>query len=134
ADVSQFRLGKEVVLGEEGTSVSFKQQKTASRKTAAWPQHLEEALSRYLDLYRPLLSRGNHCDAIWLSRKTGRRLSRSQIGRAVSTLSLRLTGRAVSPHFVRNCFMTSVAEEAPEHLDSASLHLGHSDARSREPY
>lgn len=133
-DVSGFRLGVEVMVGAEGLGLAVVQQKTKGRKATAWPSRLEGPLRDYLSLYRPLLSRGKASDALWLSGMSGNPLSRGHIGRAVSSLSRRLTGRTISPHFVRNLYMTSVAEEAPQHLEGASLQLGHRDERSRQPY
>lgn len=133
-DVVRYRLGKEVVVGGAGAALTVIQQKTGGRKVTAWPSRLVDPLRAYLSLYRPLISHGKNGDALWLSGKTGDPLTQSQIGRATLALSRRLTGKAVSPHFVRNCFLTSVAEEAPQHLDGASLQLGHCSERSSAPY
>ena len=92
-------------------------------------------VSRYLDLYRPVLARpGSPPSALWLSSRHGRRLTEKYIGRLVGATTLSTVGVRVSPHLFRTAAASGAAIYGGDnpHLGSAVLH--HADPHATEDY
>lgn len=134
ADFHSLALGKTVHVNDESAQLYVMQAKTHQGKSSEWPAELQAPLQRYLDVYRPLLSWGYSEDALWLSGKTGSPLSQSRLASIVRQLTTVLFGKSLSPHFIRNVYATSFAEENPDHLPDVSMMLGHRDERAIVAY
>ncbi|WP_026987058.1 tyrosine-type recombinase/integrase [Fodinicurvata fenggangensis] len=134
ADFHTLALGETVQVNEESAQLYVMQAKTHQGKSSDWPTELQVPLQRYLDVYRPILSWGHTEDALWLSGKTGSPLSQSRLASVVTQLTNAIFGKSLSPHFIRNVYATSFAEENPDRLPDVSMMLGHRDERSIDAY
>jgi integrase/recombinase XerD len=89
------------------------------------PPEFTPWLEQYLQVHRPLLSRGPQTSRLWLSIRGGP-ASGQTIYIAVCKLTEQLTGRPIHPHLFRDCLVSEMAEQAPDRLPAASRILGHS--------
>ena len=99
------------------------------------PSSLTPWIDRYLEHYRPSLSRApDNCGSVWLSSNTGEPLSYTAVELIISRTTLATTGVNVSPHLFRAAAATTAAiygNHMP-HLASALLH--HTDPSVTEQH
>ncbi len=90
-------------------------------------------LDEYIRTVRPLLSKQNSPDNVFLSR-FGRKISRQQLWKIITRLA-RKAGikRQVKPHTLRHSFATHLIERGAD-LRSVQTMLGHSDISSTQIY
>jgi integrase len=88
------------------------------------PNELTDYVDRYLQIHRPLLSRGNNgSKALWLSHH-GDPLRYAAVADLVPTTTERIVGKKVSPHLFRTAGVTTLATHAGDqpHAGGALLH------------
>jgi site-specific recombinase XerD len=88
------------------------------------PNELTEYVDRYLQIYRPLLSRGNTVsNALWISHN-GNPLSHATIAVLIPKTVESITGKKVSPHLFRTAGVTTLATHAGDqpYAGGALLH------------
>jgi integrase len=103
-----------------------------------WPEQLTAALETYLACHRnvflaPLRTSQSRESALWLS-FLGTRMTRAGIYGVVVARTREGLGRAVNPHLFRDCAVTSLAIEDPDHIGIAARLLGHSTVSTTERY
>jgi len=109
-----------------------------------WPEPLQSALVRYLQVYRPVLV-AKTIPPAWL--KTDARNSnrksyhhlwviswRSGLYYIITKRTAAWFGRPVNPHLFRHAAATSIAIEDPEHVGIVMRVLGHSSFRTAEKH
>ncbi len=98
---------------------------------------LPEALTDYVDTYltehRPVLLGGAISNRVWISR-FGSNLSETVIRHHVKNRTEKAFGQALSPHLFRDCAVTSIAIEDPDHVRIAANILGHSRLSTTRRY
>jgi integrase/recombinase XerD len=99
------------------------------------PDQFTGWIDRYLDNYRPQLSRRFATpiagDGFWIS-KGGRQLTAKGVGHCISAVTQRELGRALNPHLFRKIIPTELATRDPLHVGIAQPLLGHADYRTTQ--
>jgi site-specific recombinase XerD len=88
------------------------------------PEELTNSIKRYLDVYRPILTRGNTgSNALWIA-INGKPMSYASMGELITETTRITIGVNVSPHLFRTAGVTSLATRAGDkpHAGSALLH------------
>jgi integrase/recombinase XerD len=139
------RLGRQLnkVGGNWHILLAAHETKTRVPYQAVLPFALVSKLERYLDLYRPILLRGNRVsdptnkiyrerktlndpglDAVWIS-EVGTHLKQEALAARIAKRTGAAFGLSISPHLFRDVAATSIAVDNPKHIGDASLVLGH---------
>ena len=97
-------------------------------------RRVPECLNRYIEIYltqaRPvLLQSGSASNALWLSSKTSRPISRVGFCNLISKLTLETLGVSVSPHLFRTAAASTAATYGGNTPHLASALLNHTDPR-----
>ncbi|SEL92823.1 Phage integrase family protein [Roseivivax marinus] len=97
------------------------------------PEPCLSVLRRYLDDGRPVLAaRGAGDDPhLWLDR-SGKGLSYDYIGPRIASVTERVLGKRIPPHFFRDAAATTLARMSPESTKLIRPILGHSSDRTAE--
>lgn len=131
----ELELNKSVHLTEDEIMVSLSEDmtKTGVPWEAAVPPQIDLLLRHYIADVRPaLLARG--CQAhnvLWVG-KRGEIMNQDYIGSRIGDVTLRLTGKRVSPHLFRDCAATTLARLSPESARLIRPVLAHSGFRTAE--
>jgi integrase/recombinase XerC len=98
------------------------------------PYDLHLHLDRYLDVYRPILLCGNcDVDALWVSSK-GNAFADGMVAQRITKRTADRFGTSINPHSFRHLSVTTVSEDAPEHITDAARILGHANLKTTEKY
>jgi integrase/recombinase XerD len=87
----------------------------------------------YLDNVRPALLQAVEWDHLWIT-KYGNPMKGKTIYDRITTVTERAFGVSINPHLFRDCAVTSVAIDDPEHIGIAAPILGHTDPRTTEKH
>jgi site-specific recombinase XerD len=99
------------------------------------PEVLNDAIDVYLKQSRPdLLGSRGPTDFLWISSRTGRRITTKNLGTLISKLTSRTLGVDVSPHLFRTAAATTAAMYGGNTPHLASAVLGHTDSRVTEEH
>jgi site-specific recombinase XerD len=99
------------------------------------PECLNHAIDVYLNQSRPVLLGSNTpTDFLWISSKTGRRMTTKNLGTLISKITHRTLGVDVSPHLFRTAAATTAAMYGGNTPHLASAVLGHADSRITEEH
>ena len=103
-----------------------------------WPEQLIAPLENYLTCHRDVLLRLRESSqpsegALWLS-FLGSRMTMAGIYGVVIARTREGLGRAINPHLFRDCAVTSLAIEHPQHIGIATPLLGHRTVSTTERY
>jgi integrase len=88
------------------------------------PEELTDSIERYLEIYRPILARGNtESNALWMA-MDGKPMSCASIAETISETTRLTVGVSVSPHLFRTAGVTTLATHAGDkpHAGGALLH------------
>lgn len=97
------------------------------------PHRLEEALLRYITVYRPLLFGTIATDRLWLNRY-GRPMNDMAVYRRLVRRSRQAFAIPINPHAYRAIAASSIAIVAPEAIGAVPALLGHSNPKTAECY
>ncbi len=97
------------------------------------PEDLVSRLDAYLKVYRPCFPDAGTSLRLWLS-KDGADLGPGFIYQRIAKITNRLLGHVINPHLLRDCAASSLANDAPDALQSARSLLGHRHASTTERY
>jgi site-specific recombinase XerD len=99
------------------------------------PDILKQAIDAYLNQSRPFLigSKAPN-NALWISSRTGRQLTRKNLGTLISKITYRTLGVDVSPHLFRTAAATTAAMFGGSTPHLATAVLGHIDPRVTEEH
>jgi site-specific recombinase XerD len=99
------------------------------------PEILNDAIDVYLKQSRPdLLGSREPTDFLWISSRTGRRMTTKNLGTLISKITYRTLGVDVSPHLFRTAAATTAAMYGGSTPHLASAVLGHTDSRVTEEH
>jgi site-specific recombinase XerD len=99
------------------------------------PEILNDAIDVYLEQSRPdLLGSREPTDFLWISSRTGRRMTTKNLGTLISKITYRTLGVDVSPHLFRTAAATTAAMYGGNTPHLASAVLGHTDSRVTEEH
>jgi integrase len=71
--------------------------------------------------------------ALWIS-NDGSALKPKALAEAITKRTAKAFGRALSPHFFRDCAVTTLAQDSPTNVRLATPLLGHTDKRMTEKH
>ncbi|MEQ8332506.1 tyrosine-type recombinase/integrase [Nisaea sp.] len=134
------RLGDTLVQDKVGYLVQHDGAQMKNHKARSY--RVIDSLTPHLDLYfsrvRPVLMKNTKIEAdtghVWLS-QYGKPMSPASISSRISDLTKSKFGKAIPPHFFRDCAATSIALEDPGHVWITKEVLGHSSiATSQKVY
>lgn len=99
------------------------------------PEPVATLLRRYLTEARLfLLTRSGKChDYLWAC-NNGDPMSYSYIGRKIPDVTLALTGKAIPPHFFRDCAATTLTRTSPNDAKLIRSVLGHANFKTAEQH
>ncbi len=97
------------------------------------PANLKGRIDRYLEVYRPILLKGGHTEAFWVS-YLGRPMAHGAMYDKIREATQRELGFAINLHLFRDCLMTSLATQDPSHVRAGAPMLGHNDFQSTERF
>jgi integrase len=100
--------------------------KTGNEVRGIVPRRLVALLEDYLQHHRPRLLQGRDTATLFLNRK-GTALTGTQLGLLISNLTLRYSGRRVTPHLFRDIFAFKWLEDHPEDYLTVSRALWHTN-------
>lgn len=133
----ELTLGQSVHVTDEEIIISLSDDmtKTGVSWEAAVPAQVEAGLRSYIADVRPaLLARGGaHHDILWVG-KRGEIMGQDYIGSRIGDVTLKLTGKRVSPHLFRDAAATTLARISPESARLIGPVLAHSGSRTAERY
>ena len=99
------------------------------------PKSLNSAVDLYLNQSRPaLFGTKPRNDFLWISSRTGKPLTKKNLGTLISKITLSVLGVDVSPHLFRTAAATTAAAYGTSTPHLASAVLGHTDARVTEEH
>ena len=113
--------------------------KTHRHWEAAFPPELLPALEHYLTKVRPRLIQlqgrwyQDPGRALWIS-NDGSALKPKALAEAITKRTAKAFGRALSPHFFRDCAATTLAEDSPINVRLATPMLGHAHPKMTEKH
>jgi site-specific recombinase XerD len=88
-------------------------------------EELTPSIERYLDVYRPILARGNTgSNALWMA-MDGKPMSYASMGETITETTRMAVGVPVSPHLFRTAGVTTLATRAGDHAHAGSALLHH---------
>ncbi|RYH00904.1 hypothetical protein EU805_16470 [Salipiger sp. IMCC34102] len=132
---SELALGRSLHVTDDSifVSLSAEMTKTGVPWEAEVPRQVEPVLRSYITETRPaLLRRGqrNHT-LLWVGRK-GESIDTNSIRLRISEVTLKQTGKRVSPHLFRDAAATSLARISPESAQLIRPVLSHAGFRTAE--
>ena len=89
------------------------------------PDRLIPSLETYLNIYRPILLKGNDFPNLWISSR-GTPMSEQAVYWNTSRMTEELFDRRINPHLFRDCAASALATDDPEHILAIARILGHS--------
>lgn len=129
------RIGKHLRQLSNGYQLLFAPEETKTRRpfVIPVPASLAPYIDYYLSDYRPALLGRGETDHLWIN-YAGAPLSQKGAYDRIVTVTERAFGAPINPHLFRDCAVTSVAIEDPEHIGIAASILGHTDPRTTEEH
>lgn len=126
-------VGRHLRRTSTGYELVFEAFETKTRRQieAPVPEELTAFLDRYLELYRSLLLKGNEADRLWIS-MVGAPMSAMSLYHRIVRVTSQAFGAPINPHLFRDCAVTTVAVEDPEHIAIAPHILGHDRSTTTE--
>jgi integrase len=114
-------------------SLSPEMTKTGMPWEVVVPRQVEPALRNYIQNVRPvLLARGGmQHDVLWVGKK-GEIIGQDYVGMRIAKVTLKLTGKRVSPHLFRDAAATTLARISSESARLIRPILAHSSSATAE--
>jgi integrase len=134
-NLAMIEIGRHLRVLEHGYHLSFAPDETKTRRHLSMPvpASLTPYITHYIDAVRPVLLNGAVSDRLWITRY-GEPMKGQTIYQRITTVTQRAFGRSINPHLFRDCAVTSVAIDDPEHIGIAAPLLGHTDPRTTEKH
>jgi integrase len=99
------------------------------------PKLLNSAIEAYLNQSRPILFGSRpHNNFLWVSSRTGKPMTKKNLGTLISNITFKTLGVDVSPHLFRTAAATTAAVYGKSTPHLASAVLGHTDPRITEEH
>lgn len=132
---SELALNQSIHVTDEAIFISLSEDmtKTGVPWDVVVPPQVEPLLRRYIVETRPaFMNRGhqNH-NILWVGKK-GEVIGQNYIGTLIGNLTLKITGKRVSPHLFRDAAATTLARISPESAQLICPVLAHSSFRTAE--
>jgi integrase len=123
------------VSGNWWITLPAQETKSHRRDERRIPKSLNEAIDLYLSQSRPVLFGSKpHNDFLWISSRTGKPMTKKNLGTLISEITLSALGVDVSPHLFRTAAATTAAAYGSGTPHLASAVLDHTDPRVTEEH
>ena len=134
-NLTMIRIGRHLQPTSEGYRLNFAAAETKTDKplSISLPASLAPFVDYYIDTVRPVLLDGTDSDHLWVSRH-GKPMKDGGVYERITNATERAFGKPINPHLFRDCAVTTVAIEDPEHIGIAAPILGHTDPRTTEKH
>jgi integrase/recombinase XerD len=134
-NLTMIRIGRHLRPTSEGYRLNFAASETKTDKPLSIPvpASLAAYLEYYIDTVRPILLDGTDTDRLWITRY-GEPMKDKGVYNRITKVTERAFGKRINPHLFRDCAVTTVAIEDPEHIGIAAPILGHTDPRTTEKH
>jgi integrase/recombinase XerD len=134
-NLTMIRINQHLKRTSDGYRLIFTADETKTDKplSISAPESLTPYMEYYLDSVRPVLLQSRDWDHLWITRYGEPMKSRTIYGR-ITTITKRAFGVSINPHLFRDCAVTTVAIDDPEHIGIAAPLLGHTDPRTTEKH
>ena len=134
-NLTMIRIGHHLMQTSEGFRLTFSRDETKTDKPMALPvpNSLSPYLDRYINHIRPQLIGDEEFDRLWIT-KYGQPMKGKTVYDRITKVTKRAFGVSISPHLFRDCAVTTVAIDDPEHIGIAAPILGHTDPRTTEKH
>lgn len=128
-------IGRNLIRTGECFRLHFPPEETKTHRLLEepLPPAFTPSIERYLTAYRPVLLRGRRSEHLWVSSRSTA-LRPDSIYAQITSRTERAFGVPINPHLFRDCSVTTIAIEDPEHVGIASTILGHADPRTTVKY
>jgi site-specific recombinase XerD len=135
SNLVMLQVGRHVVQTSEGYWLLFTRDEMKGRRPHEMPlpARLTPYLTRYLQVWHPVLLKTTNTDAFWISIRANA-MKRDSIQRLIKMLTARHFKKSMSPHLFRHAAATYVAEHDPEHVRIAQPLLGHAHSSTTDRY
>lgn len=134
-NLTMIELQRHLKRHEHGYHLYFSgnETKTAKPMSIPVPTSLTPYLDHYITTVRPHLLLGAHSPRLWITRYGGPMRDKTIFDR-ITTVTERAFGAPINPHLFRDCAVTTVAIQDPEHAGIAAPLLAHTDPRTTEKH
>jgi integrase len=113
-------------------SITTKSRRPDERRVPEW---LNSSIDAYLNQSRPALFGSRPpTNALWISSRTGLRMTTKNLGTLISKITLKVVGVDVSPHLFRTAAASTAAAYGGNTPHLANALLNHTDSRVTEEY
>jgi len=134
-NLTRIIIGHHLQRTNDGYRLAFSRDETKTNKPMNLP--IPDSLSPYLDHYihhiRPQLIGDEEFDRLWIT-KYGQPMRGKTIYDRITKVTKRAFHVSINPHLFRDCAVTTVAIDEPEHIGIAAPILGHTDPRTTEKH
>lgn len=132
-NLRMIEIDRHLVRMTDGYRLDYSAPETKTRKPLSIPvpSFLTLYLEHYLLCVRQVLLGANKSTRLWINYK-GEPLSK--IYNQICETTEKAFGKPINPHLFRDCAVTTVALEDPEHIGIAAPILGHTDSRTTEEH
>jgi integrase len=122
-------IGRSIVKIDDTWWILLTAAETKEKRADERPieEDIGEALDKYLEVYRPILTGGtDNTKAFWIG-INGQAMAQCSVGEAITETTRSTVGVAINPHLFRTAGATTTAVHAGDkpHLGSALLHHRH---------
>lgn len=135
SNLAMIEIGRHLRILEDSYHLSFNADETKTSKPMSIPvpASLTPYINHYIDAVRPGLLLGADSQRLWITRY-GNPMKGEGIYLRITTVTERAFGKPINPHLFRDCAVTTVAIDDPEHIGIAAPILGHTDPRTTEKH
>ena len=134
-NLTMIEIGGHLKATGETYHLSFTPDETKTHKhmSIPVPASLTPYITHYVEVVRPVLVQGTDTSRLWITRY-GQPMKGKTIYGRITTVTERAFGKSINPHLFRDCAVTTVAIDDPEHIGTAAPLLGHTDLRTTEKH
>ena len=126
-NLTAIALGRHLIRDGDGWFCQFDADEMKDKQSLSFtfPDRLVPYLQTYLNIYRPILLKGNNFPELWISTR-GTPMSEQSVYWNTCRLTEELFGQRINPHLFRDCAASAMATDDPEHVLAIARILGHS--------
>jgi integrase/recombinase XerD len=126
-NLATIALGRHLIRDGYGWSCQFSADEMKDKQSLSFtfPDRLVPYLQTYLNIYRPILLKGNDFPELWISTR-GTPMSEQSVYCNTCSMTEDLFGKPLNPHLFRDCAASAMATDDPEHVLAIARILGHS--------
>ncbi len=134
-NLTMIELGHHLKATGDTYDLSFTPNETKTHKylSIPVPASMTPYIAHYVDTSRPVLLQGTDTNRLWITRY-GQPMQGKTIYGRITKVTERAFGKPINPHLFRDCAVTTVAIDDPEHIGIAAPILGHTDPRTTEKH